>query len=157
MPNRRLSKKEREFYIDILKNTTADGSTFKWNDHPTYQNYTVHKDNFIDAGSSEEVILTVKSKFIDKNVDSSLLKSIPITITLDYGVWDKGTLPKKEDLAVLMSTGCYLPGYDVNSTSVMQLNDFENVVCPEIVGNLQCPFRINRCRKKLHYSKDKRQ
>ena len=78
--------------------------TFKWNNHSTYENKTVLKDNFIAKGESEEVILTIKSKFLSKDNLPSQKTKIPVTITLNFGEWQQDTLPTKNDLAVLKST-----------------------------------------------------
>ena len=79
--------------------------TFKWKDHPTYENKTVLKDNFIAKGKSEEVILTIKSKFLDLETAPTEETTVPITITLDFAEWQQDTLPTKNDLAILESTG----------------------------------------------------
>lgn len=78
--------------------------TFKWNNHPTYENHTVLKNNFIAKGKSEEVILTIKSKFLTIDTLPNSETTIPITITLNFQEWKNGELPQKKDLAVLKST-----------------------------------------------------
>jgi hypothetical protein len=81
--------------------------TLKWNDHPTYENYTVLKDNFVRKGESEEVILTIKTKNLKADMLPTQALSIPITITLNFEQWQGGELPETEDLAVLKTTGLY--------------------------------------------------
>ena len=78
--------------------------TFKWNNHPTYENKTVLKDNFIAKGESEEVILTIKNKFISEDNMPGQDMIIPVTIKLNFGEWQQDTLPTKNELAVLQST-----------------------------------------------------
>ena len=75
--------------------------TFKWNNHPTYENKTVLKDNFIAKGESEEVILTIKSKFINKDNLPDEKIVIPVKISLNFMEWQQDTLPTKSDLAIL--------------------------------------------------------
>jgi surface protein len=78
--------------------------TFKWNNHPTYGNYTVLKDNYIEKGKSEEVIITIKTKFITKDMFPILNTTIQIKITLNFVEWKKSNLPNKNDLAILKAT-----------------------------------------------------
>ena len=78
--------------------------TFKWNNHPTYENHTVLQDNFIAKGESEEVILTIKTKFMKIDMLPTSDMVIPITITLNFAEWRNGSLPTKNDLAILKST-----------------------------------------------------
>ena len=77
--------------------------TFKWNDHPTYDNKTVLKDNFIRQGESEEVILTIKTKFLTFDTFPTEDLVIPITVDVDFVQWEGGELPEADDLAVLKS------------------------------------------------------
>ena len=78
--------------------------TLKWNNHPTYENMTVLKDNFIAKGESEEVVLTIKSKFINNDNMPTEKLVIPVTITLNFSEYKESTLPTKDDLAILKSS-----------------------------------------------------
>ena len=80
--------------------------TFKWNKHDTYENHTVHKNDFIKQGKSEEVIITIKNKFLSDSLKPTEDISTPISITLDFKEWQDKSLPEKEDLAVLKLTEC---------------------------------------------------
>ena len=88
----------------VYDDTYIHTLTFKWNNHPTYENKTVLKDNFIAKGESEEVILTIKNKFINKDNLPSEDMVIPVTITLNFAEWQQDTLPTKNDLAILKAT-----------------------------------------------------
>ena len=77
--------------------------TFKWNNHPTYENHTVLKDNFIKKGESEEVILTIKNKFFNLENLPTANTTIPITVTLNFIEWKDKEMPETEDLAILKS------------------------------------------------------
>ena len=88
----------------IYDDTYIHTATFKWVDHPTYENRAVLKDNFIAKGESEEVILTINSKFLNLDSAPTTETLIPITVTLDFVEWSGENLPVQTDLAILKST-----------------------------------------------------
>ena len=74
--------------------------TFKWEDHPTYLNSTVLERGFVEKGTSQNVILTIKTKNLTKDMLPADGISVPVTITLDFKEWWEDKLPATEDLAI---------------------------------------------------------
>ena len=54
--------------------------TVKWKNHPTFLNSTVHQNGFIKSGEREEIVITVKTKFLNNNNLPESGTQIPIKI-----------------------------------------------------------------------------
>ena len=90
--------------IITYDNTYINTLTLKWNNHPTYEYHTVYQDNYIAKGTSQEVILTVKTKFFDEKTTLPNNLTIPITVTLNFEDSQTSNMPTKENLAILKAT-----------------------------------------------------
>ncbi len=95
--------------------------TFKWHNHSTYENHTVLQDNFIAKGTSQEVILSIKTKFLEESISSSEDSSVTVAISLNFDVWQEDTLPIKSDLAVLKA-------YTGSSTSAFRSSTYKEKI-----------------------------